>query len=298
VAAVLPVVLALAGCGSTPAPSPSGEPAHEVATRRATDVVTAWTDGDLLARWEAAFVPATSLTVEPDWAPVGHLKASFSGGWVRTARPLPDLAGTGTVRYAASDGALTVRTVGAATAYRAMTNPRSGECPPPAGGGGCGWLTVTRATLTTAEMATARGPATVPVWAFAVEGLDEPLLRVAVEPAQEVSDFEPQLPPTPTTDGVGLASGQDVVRSQGRDLTVRVGIGSCDGDPVAHVTQTDDLVVVGATVALPSGDVACDAMLNLRELTVTLDRPLGDRPVLDLASGRPLLPMAPLTGRG
>ena len=162
----------------------------------------------------------------------------------------------------------------------------------------CGWLTITGATLTTAEVDTARGNATVPVWAFAVQGLAEPLLRVAVEPAAEVSDFEPGLPPLPTTGRIGVASGQDVVGSDGSRLTVRVGIGSCDSEPVPHVAETDEVVVVGATIALPTGDMACDAMLNLREVTVQLVAPVGDRPVLDLASGRPLLPAAILPGPG
>jgi hypothetical protein len=298
VTALLLAGLTAAGCGSTDPDGPPSRSADAVAGDRARAVVAAWRDDDLLARWRSSFVPAQGLTVEPDWTPREHLKAAFYGGWVRTTDPLPDVAGSGTVTYAAGPRPLEVRTVGADTAYREMVNPRAGECPPPDGGTGCGWLTITGATLRTAMVATARGSATVPVWAFAVQGLAEPLLRVAVEPAAEVSDFEPELPPLTTTGSLGLASGQDVVRVQGSRLTVRVGIGSCDGEPVAHVTETAELVVVGATVALPTGDMACDAMLNLRELSVQLDAPLGDRPVLDLASGRPLLPALPLPGQG
>jgi hypothetical protein len=56
------------------------------------------------------------------------------------------------------------------------------------------------------------------------------------------------------------------------------------------VLETDEVVVVGGTALAPPPDQACNAMLRLEEVTVPLRTELGDRPVVDAASGRPLLP--------
>jgi hypothetical protein len=292
VSAVVATVLLLAGCGSADKPSAGG--AESLFQRRAHDVVRAWSEGDLLERWRIAVIPAQGLTVEPDWVR-GSLKAAFGGGWVRTAVALPTTPGTGEVEYA--DGTVVkVRTLAAQAAYDAMVNPRSGECPPADdGSSGCDWVTVTEAKAVTATLRTARGVATVPAWAFTVQGLSEPIVRVSVEDAAEPSDFEPALPPVPADGRRLLLNGQDVLSQDATSITVTMGSGACDTEVRPHVLETDTLIVVGGTALGPSSDQLCNAMLQLHELTVSIEQPVGTRPVLDAASGRPLLPrMAPL----
>jgi hypothetical protein len=281
--------LLLAGCGSagdTPAVG-----ADTLFQRRAQQVVGAWTTGDLLEHWRTALVPAQGLTAEPDWTPRGTLKAAFHGGWVRTATALPTTPGTGEVRYA--DGAVVpVRTLDAQAAYDDMVNPRSGPCPTPEDERGtCDWVTITAATAVTTSISTARGPAEVPAWAFTVKGLPDPIVRVSVAGAEEPSDFEPRGLPSAPSDGRRiLLFGQDVVSHTATRLIVTLGSGDCDTDLRPHVVETADVVVVGGTALGPPADQACNAMLRLQEVTVPLREPVGDRPVLDAASGRPLLP--------
>lgn len=252
-------------------------------------VAASWTDGGLLERWAGSFVPAEPLVREPDWAR-GSLKAAFYGGWVRAAVALPDLAGDDTIAYA--DGTMVrVRTLGAGTAYDRMVNPRAGACPAPENGSpGCDWVTVTGAESVRISMQTGRGTATVPAWAFTVQGLTEPLVRVSVENAAESSDFEPRIGPPPSDGRRVLLHGQDVPDQRGTELTVALGSGDCDTEVAAQVLETQQVVVVGGTAVAPPPDRMCNAMLRIHELVVALERPVGTRPVLDAASGRPLLP--------
>jgi hypothetical protein len=289
VAAILaPLLLGLAACGSAEVDRPAGS-AQSLFDRRAREVVVTWQQGDLLDRWRAGVIPAQGLTVEPDWTARESLKAAFHGGWVRTATALPTTASRGTVAY--EDGTTaSVRTLDAQSAFDAMVNPRSGECPTPPGGTGCDWVTVTGARLVTVTIGTARGPAEVPAWSFTVAHLDEPLVRVALGDAAEPGDLEPPLPAAPTDGRRHLLFGQDVVGHTSTSLTVTLGSGDCDSERTKHVLETPEVVVVGGTAVGPPADRACNAMLRLEEVTVPLSSPVGARPVLDAASGRPLLP--------
>lgn len=291
--ALVLIVLLLVGCGT--AEKPTAGDADALFQRRARDVVKAWSEGDMLERWRTSLVPAQGLTIEPDWTPRGTLKASFAGGWVRTATALPTTPGTGEVRYA--DGTVVkVRTLDAQAAYDAMLNPRSGECPRREDGSGdCDWVTVTGAAEVTTTLRTARGSAQVPAWAFTVKGLPEPIMRVSVEDAAEPSDFEPALPPVPADGRRILLNGQDVVTQDPTSITVTVGSGDCDSGVRPHVLESPDVVVVGGTALGPPPDRLCNAMLRLHELEVAITEPVGSRPIVDAASGRPLLPrVAPL----
>jgi len=56
---------------------------------------------------------------------------------------------------------------------------------------------------------------------------------------------------------------------------------------VAQVVQLDDMVVVGGTTPPLPKDTACAADYASRPARLHLAQPLGTRPVIDIASGRP-----------
>src|SRR6476619_5921368 len=234
VAALSVALMTLSACGSSTPPGSSAPPgsstppgsSRDIFAQRAKEVVTAWTEGDLLARWRTSFIAAQGLTIEPDWTPRGDLKASFGNGWVRSATALPTAGGTGEVRYAVDGTSVRVRTVGAQAAYDAMVNPRVGECPHAEdGSSACAWVTITGVHAGTATILSSRGGATVPTWEFTVKGLSTPLVRVAVADALEPEDLRPPLT-TPPGDGRRiLLYSQVVTATEGRTLTVALGSG-------------------------------------------------------------------------
>jgi hypothetical protein len=233
--------------------------------------------------------------VEPErgFAPNGNLKASYGNGWVGTAIELPTAPGRGTVTYAAG-GTATVATVSAATAFSDMTPARSGTCPPKEGEpGACDWATVTAATLGTAAIATSRGTATVPAWEFTIDGLAEPLVRVAVAPASITAVPSP-VEPGPARTMPGLVPAVGLVAMSGSTITASLGIGACDTAPVGLVWESAEMVVLGGTVAPPPPDTVCTSNLVLAPVTVTTKAPVGARVVVDAMTGR-LLHLQPGT---
>ncbi|MFG2191086.1 hypothetical protein [Streptomyces sp. NPDC048639] len=85
-------------------------------------------------------------------------------------------------------------------------------------------------------------------------------------------------------EGAELPRGRD-----GHQFVVRVGHGACDADYGAHVHETDKVVVV-AGWAVEKKDVdVCTDQLVLDDVDVKLKKDLGDRPVVDAATGKPLL---------
>jgi hypothetical protein len=147
-------------------------------------------------------------------------------------------------------------------------------------------LVVTGARLGRTELATSRGPATVPAWLFTVQGYDTPLKRVALSPSPEP---RPPIAPAAKTPSNELWNLERLVRTakDGRSVTVLAGHGVCDDGPAVDVLETAGSVVLSASIRNPSeGD--CPAMLKLTEVTVRLERPLGDRLLLDAFTGRPV----------
>ncbi|WP_340562301.1 hypothetical protein [Streptomyces sp. GSL17-111] len=71
-------------------------------------------------------------------------------------------------------------------------------------------------------------------------------------------------------------------------LTVTVGYGACDADHGVHVAESDDLVVLGGWREEGTAE-ACTEQLLTEKVTVELDEPLGDRAVVDAATGETLV---------
>jgi hypothetical protein len=290
-AALAVACLVLAACGyataGTPGATTSGG-TPDFATLAAS-VEASWQRSGALAAWTTGFVPLGSLTVEPEhgFVPNGNLKASYGNGWVRSAIDLPTVAGHGTVTYAAG-GTTTVATTSAAKAFADISPARVGVCPPKEGHPGtCDWVTVTAATLGEATIATSRGAATVPVWEFTVDGLAEPLRRVAVAP-EAVTAVPAPAEPDPARRVPGLVAVMNLVAVGGSTITASLGIGACDSAPTALVWESADMVVLGGTVTPPPPDTVCTANLVLAPVTVTTTAPVGTRVIVDAMTGQHL----------
>ncbi|MFR9789739.1 hypothetical protein ACL07V_13870 [Streptomyces sp. MB22_4] len=140
-------------------------------------------------------------------------------------------------------------------------------------------------------MATSRGPAVVPAWLFSLEGYPDPLARAAV-----TASPLPR-PPIGWSRGIpGLPLDRLVrIAADGRSVTVIALGGACDAGPVVTVLETAGSVVLSGTVENQEhGD--CTKQARLRQVTVRLARPVGDRVVLDAHTGRPI-PYKPAYGR-
>ncbi|MCX2969046.1 hypothetical protein WDH52_01065 [Streptomyces sp. TRM70308] len=109
------------------------------------------------------------------------------------------------------------------------------------------------------------------------------------ERAEAIEENWPDVAPTGST---GLEELQPVPAAEaaedGAALTVTVGHGACDADWGVHVAESEDLVVLGGW--REAGDAeACTEQLLTDEVTVELDERLGDRAVVDAATGESLV---------
>jgi hypothetical protein len=308
-ALLIPLVALVAACGDTAADGGAGAGDRSQAVAafedRAIEVLESWRAGPA-ATWHDGFVPLQDLTLPPD--PAGapeDAKMALLAGWYRAAVAMPDAAaGPGTIRFAGG-GTLNVPLVTAAEAFRAIDQgdsscPGGGEMPSPrvapkiqterpdtpvsSSPGPCAELTVTAVRLGTAPLHTSRGEATVPAWLFTVAELPEPVARVAVAPSAIPAPPSASPPAPPQFDG--LVPAEDLVSVDGAKVTYRLGVGACDENITPLVYEADDAVVVAGSVTRSAR--VCTEQLLLHPVTVALDRPLGDRPVLDALNGQPL----------
>ncbi|MDX3453983.1 hypothetical protein PV396_18860 [Streptomyces sp. ME02-8801-2C] len=147
-------------------------------------------------------------------------------------------------------------------------------------------LTVTGARLGTTTIVTSRGNATAPAWLFTLESYDTPLKRVAVIPSKL-----PKPPIGQAREGAadGLRSIARLVGTAagGRSITVKATHGSCDDGPITKALETDESVVLYASIKeAESGP--CPADMTEQSVKVELSQPLGDRLLLDALTGRPV----------
>ncbi len=309
------MLLALTACGQTGGPGDTG-PDHRQSAfeQRAAEVARTWQAAPALKSWQTGYVPLqepTLLVGDPGFD--DETKQAFAAGWYREQIKLPtSRPADGTVHF--PDGTLTVPLVSAAEAYQQLRQGDPPPCParpmappaanPSAGPDGsdgpdrsvssgppsaCILLTITDAKLGTVAVRTSRGEAQVPAWLFTIEELTAPVARIAVAPSAvgavpEVGAPAGNLSPD-------LVAAQDLTRVTGAELTYRLGIGACDTDPTPLVWEEADLVVVGGAVTRT--EKACNALLVLEPVTVTLDAPLGARAVLDAMTGQPLRLIVP-----
>ncbi|MFE7072121.1 hypothetical protein ACFU96_18765 [Streptomyces sp. NPDC057620] len=264
------------GVGDGSAHGPEGS------TQRARDVSEAWAGSKAARIWHERYFPMDAAVQLPEGAfRSGADERAYATQNFELGGVLP--SGTpeeGEVRWHGG-GTLALPVSSARDAYAKLARGRnSGPS-----------LAVTGARLGTMTLSTSRGPATVPAWLFTVKGYDTPLKRVAVAPSKLP---RPPVGPLPqTSDFLLPLSGVVSVSPDERTVTLRALHGSCDRGPAVAVLETADNVVFSAGVRDRS-DGPCTSETRSGKVRVELDRPVGDRMLLDASTGRPVPYAAPV----
>lgn len=281
---ILAVVAAFgtaAGCGSSDTDvrdAQETETDHAPArAARAHAVAEAWDGSNAAEAWregyypmgEAIQLPAGGLREGADQRALELQNFVLQG---ELPKALPE-AGAVTWRRG---GSVRLPLLGASSVFKAMGR----------GGAGHPRLTVTGAKLGGMTIATSRGPAEVPAWLFTLRGYQEPLKRTAVVPSKLP---DPPIPPAGQMPAGELQPLQRLteVAENGRVIKVLASHGSCDSGPSVDVWETSGSVVLSAYIS-DSSDGPCSSELRSRAVTVTLDKPVGDRVLLDAHTGRPV----------
>ena len=302
--------------GADQAGAPATAPGDQQAafSARAERLAELWRDGGTAKSWRTGFVPLQGLTVlSGDVRFNEATKRAYAEGWYRLDTGMPRERGdrTGVVRYAGG-ATETVPVISLAEAFAEIDKGDPPQpcpdfsIPPPADAKAqdnfepdrpvssvdkpCTELTIISARLGTIKVLTSRGEADAPAWLFTVRELRGQVARVAVAPSAVAAPPEidaADLPPAPD-----VRAAQDLAKVDGTRLAYRLGVGACDENIKPLVYETGDVVVVGGTAT--RADRVCTEQLLMHEVTVTLDKPLGARPVIDAATGRVLtLPAVP-----
>jgi hypothetical protein len=243
-----------------------------------------------LAAWRDGFVVLGELTQVTGFDDRDDLKNGFMLGVMGLGTAVPNTTGSGTVTF--PDGSTrAVALVGARTAYEALVPHRVDSCPPAADR--CAALVVTAAELGTTTLLTNRGQATVPAWRFSVAGMSQPILRVAVAPAELVTPPAPDVGGSTMAVGVGAGS---LLGVSGNEIRYQLLIGACDTEPRGLLHEESDIVVVGGVVTPPQGNYACTANIVATPVTVRTTAPVGARPIVDVMTGQAVVPSRFPTG--
>ena len=286
VAVASPTAARPASTATSPSLSPGGVNVAAF-NALARQEASAWPNSALGKVWKTGLVipVADDLSSGPSGGfPSGETKIAFgNGNLVYTGTP-PKGAPAGVVTWA--DGSsMKVPVLSEAQVFSALKNNTAGRCP------SCATtpLAVTAAQPTTMSVATSRGTATVPAWAFTLQGVSTPVIQAALPPGSYVtqhSSHQPaeQLGPL----GKGFVGAVAATRAaDGRTLTLMLEGSPCDATWGGLVAEAGDVVVVGGWMHDPHPDAPCAASLVGRTVTVRLAKPLGDRVILDAATGWP-----------
>ena len=265
---------AVSGCGS----EKEANPQVEQAAQRARQVASAWDGSQAAALWRAGYHPVEQAVQLPRGGL--HNKADKRAYQTRNFVLRGDLPATGPKNGQvawASGKSLTQPLIAANAAYKTLAQARV-DGP---------HLAVTGARLGSMTLATTRGPATVPAWLFTLQGYTSPLKRAAVSPSSS--------PRSPIKAAHDLPDSQlaplgRLVRlaADGRSLTVVAYHGACDDGPAVKVLETEGSVVLSASIQHPD-ESNCTAQKREKQVTVELDRPMGNRILLDAYTGGPVV---------
>jgi hypothetical protein len=162
---------------------------------------------------------------------------------------------------------------------------------------GCQPLEITDARLSTKDIATTRGKASVPTWEFTIRGTKVIVTRVAVDPSAAVkvspAPWDPNNPPA------GYSIESATVSPDGKKLTAHfTGSGGtaekpCGADYSAYAVESANAVVIIVIEHRYPGTMgpneACNLMGYARTAVADLAGPLGERTVLEVREGLPVL---------
>jgi hypothetical protein len=309
-------VLAVAGCAAgsavaggpavpvatsqsaAPAPSPSlsppsvSPPGVDVTAFRALarQEASAWPQSPLGKVWKTGVVTfSDDLTSGPVRGfSSDEAKEAFGNGNLVYTGPPPSGAPAGVISWA-NGATMKVPVLSEARVFSALKTDTGGRCPD------CSTtpLAVTDAQPTTMAVLTSRGTASIPAWAFTVNGANGPVFQAALPPGSYVPEASVRQP----AENLGPLGksfvGAEMATLSGNDsrtLEMTLPGGPCD--PAATwgglVAEVGDVVVVGGWVYNPHPPAACTANLILVPVIVRLAAPIGDRVILDAATGLPV----------
>jgi len=175
-----------------------------------------------------------------------------------------------------------------AQTFSALKNNAVGRCP------NCQTqpLAVTNAQPGSIFIQTNRGGAVIPAWQFTISELGGQAIEAAIPPGSYVTEDSVRMPAVNLGPlgavFVGAAMAHKVT-PDGRTLDMWLGNNPCR--PPAKwgglVAEVGDVVVVGGWIQDPHpvADASCEPGVYGMEVTVRLAAPLGDRVVLDAATG-------------
>ncbi|MFI6489934.1 hypothetical protein [Streptomyces sp. NPDC050564] len=273
------VAAAAVGCGDETTPG-GGDKVRDgdtaAGSERARRVAAAWAGSEAARVWQRGYHPLGDAVQLPEGAFHNDAdKRAYLTQNFELRGSLPDAPKKkGEIRW--RDGSsLALPVTSARAAYEKLD--RGGNSGPA--------LTVTGARLGDMTLLTSRGAATVPAWHFTIKGYDTALKRVAVTPAK--LPRPPIGPVRQQTAELGPLAGLDTIAEDGRTVTLRAEHGACDDGPAVDVLETAGSVVFSASVRGVS-DGPCTSELRIEKVTVKLDRPVGDRMLLDAFTGRPV----------
>ncbi|MDG4859705.1 hypothetical protein P8605_16365 [Streptomyces sp. T-3] len=272
-------LIAVSGCGSQ---VETGSDAESLA-RHAQKVATAWDGSTAAAAWRAGYHPMGEVVQLPRGGlrSKADKQAYEDHNFVLAGKLPATWPKDGRVAWS-GDRSLTRPLAGADESYETLSHARVGGSPR---------LTVTGVKLGEMNLDTSRGPALVPAWLFTLQGYDSPLKQAAITPSKL-----PRPPIGRAVDVPGNPLHQLVQMSaDGRAVTVVAPHGACDDGPVVEVLETRGSVVLASSVADREGDGYCTKQQKLQQVTVDLERSVGDRILLDALTGRPV-PYKPLHG--
>ncbi len=258
--------------------------------QQARDALARWADAVAAAGGQQALIVVGEATSQiGDWELLvgSNNKMVLMAGMVTAAIELSDETPAPAEVHWQDGSVLTLPTISAAQALRDLQAAApEGACPE------CDGLKVTAAKLTTAQMQTSRGPATVPVWEFSLEGTSVRITRVAIAASATVSVVAPAWDPDDSP--VGLSIYEASGTAGGRELTVTF-VGSpkpasqpCGVDYEAEAVESETAVVAIIIEHNNPTPGVCEAVGATRTATLRLAAPLGDRALLEVKEGLPV----------
>ena len=284
IVAAIALAAGTSGCGLLPSRNDSAR-LHQ----QAQAALTRWADAVAAAGGQSAFVPVGESTGQVgDWeeAVGSNNKMTLMAGLVEAPVNLPaETPPDGELRWQ-NGSTKTVRLLSAQGALAALKADAAGSpCPE------CVPLQITGARLTTGLVDTSRGPAVAPVWEFTLKGTAVRVTRVAI--ADRISVVPPPWDSSDPPVGISIESATGTVA--GRQLTVAftgapgTGDQGCGADYTAEAVESPTAVVVIVTEHANGLPVPCTDVGALRTAEVALSAPLGERAVLEVKEGRPVV---------